>query len=156
MVDFPDWQIFEMLFGSWTGSVTGVAGEGRGTRSYELIMDGRFLLVRDRTEFSAQERNPEGEVHQDWGLISYDEHRELYVLRQFLIEGYVNQYTLTSPSAQNQLMFVTESIENLPEGWRARETLSFTDEDHFAEEFDLAEPGQDFQPTIQVFWERSS
>ena len=38
-------------------------------------------------------------------------------------------------------MFTTESIENIPPGWRARETYHILGEDEFTETFELAEPG---------------
>ncbi|MGH8247883.1 MAG: hypothetical protein ACREUU_15795, partial [Gammaproteobacteria bacterium] len=34
------------------------------------------------------------EVHEDWGVISYDRARRTFVFRQFHVEGFVNQYVL--------------------------------------------------------------
>ena len=42
------------------------------------------------------------------------------------------------------LVFVTEAIENIPAGWRARETYVVHGPDAFEEVFELAEPGQAF------------
>ena len=71
---------------------------------------------------------------------------EAVEVRQFHIEGFVNQYVLESISADGKTVtFVTESIENIPEGWRGRETYMIS-ENAFTEAFDLAEPGKDFEP----------
>lgn len=58
------------------------------------------------------------------------------------MEGFVNQYTLESVSPDGKtLVFVSESIENIPAGFRARETYQWKGENEFAEVFELAEPG---------------
>jgi hypothetical protein len=62
-------------------------------------------------------------VHEDWGFISYDNRRKTFVYRQFHIEGFVNQYALESLSPDSQsFTFVSECIQNIPTGWRAKET----------------------------------
>jgi hypothetical protein len=43
-----------------------------------------------------------------------------------------------------KLVFTTESIENIPAGWRARETYIVHGPDEFEEVFDLAEAGKAF------------
>ncbi len=42
-------------------------------------------------------------------------------------------------------MFTTEAIENIPSGWRARETYVIHGTDEFEEIFELAAPGKDFE-----------
>ena len=42
------------------------------------------------------------------------------------------------------MVFNSESLENIPAGWRARETWRITGADSFVEAFELAEPGKDF------------
>jgi hypothetical protein len=43
-----------------------------------------------------------------------------------------------------KIVFVSESIENIAPGWRARETYLILNENEFIERFELAEPGKDF------------
>ena len=43
------------------------------------------------------------------------------------------------------MVFATESIENIPAGWRARETYKILGPDEFVEVFELAEPGKNFE-----------
>jgi hypothetical protein len=42
-------------------------------------------------------------------------------------------------------IFVSESIENIPSGWRAKESYQVISPDEFIETFELAEPGKDFE-----------
>jgi hypothetical protein len=93
-------------------------------------------------------------VHEDWGFVSYDSVRKTLVLRQFHIEGFINQFVVQSES-RNEIVFVSEAIENIPSGWRARETYRVSGPDEFIERFDLAEPGKDFELYSETRFRRS-
>jgi hypothetical protein len=67
------------------------------------------------------------------------------VLRQFHVEGFVNQYVAEPADDPRTLRFVSESIENIPLGFRARETYRIVGPDEFIETFEMAEPGKDFE-----------
>lgn len=143
----PDniWVPFDFLVGTWQGAGEGKPGSSRVERRYEFVLNGRFLRMENKSIYEPQEKNPQGEVHEDWGLISYDRARETFVFRQFHVEGFVNQYVLDPLAEDGQtLRFVTEAIENIPPGWRARETYRKLNQDEFIEVFELAEPGGDF------------
>ena len=45
----------------------------------------------------------------------------------------------------NVLVLNSEAIENIPAGWRARETYTFSGDDAFEELFELAAPGKAFE-----------
>jgi hypothetical protein len=50
-------------------------------------------------------------------MMSFDKGRKNFVFRQFHIEGFVNQYVMTSSSADGKtIVFTSESIENIPAG----------------------------------------
>lgn len=138
------WANMRFLAGSWTGVVNGQAGNGTASRTYEFVLRDKFLHVRNKSTYPPQEKNPKGEVHEDGGFLSYDSVRKKLVLRQFHVEGFVNQYVLQSESP-NEVVFVSESIENIPNGWRARETYRVIGPDEFIERFELAEPGKTFE-----------
>jgi len=62
------------------------------------------------------------------------------------VEGFVNQYMLDGTTSNAKtLVFVSESIENIPAGWRARETYHLLSNDEFIEVFELAAPGKEFE-----------
>lgn len=122
-------------------------------REYRFVMNGRYLEVRNQSAFPAQPRNPKGEVHEDWGMISYDRSRKTFVLRQFHVEGFVNQYA-AEPVRDGVLRFQSEAIENIPAGYRARETYTVTGPGAFVERFELAEPGKDFEVYTETRFKR--
>jgi len=43
------------------------------------------------------------------------------------------------------IVFTSESIENIPAGYRARETYKILSPDEFIEVFETAEPGKEFE-----------
>jgi hypothetical protein len=142
----PDrFEAFRFFLGAWEGEGEGKPGKSRVSREYALVLDGRFIEVRNRSLYAPQEANP-GEDHRDVGYISFDSARGKHVLRQFHAEGFVNQYVHEATSEDGKtLVFVTEAIENIPPGWRARETYVIAGPDQLIERFELAEPGKDFE-----------
>ncbi len=135
------------MVGAWRGDSKGEPGQGVTDRTYQFEFGETFISVRNKSVWKPTPQFPKGEVHQDTGFISYDKARKRLVLRQFHSEGFVNQYVF-DPAASDarMLVFVTEAIENIPAGWRARETYRIVGPDEFVESFDLAEPGKDFAP----------
>jgi hypothetical protein len=133
------------LVGRWEGTSEGQPGAGKVSREYKLTLNGRFIHVQNRSEYPVQEKNPKGELHQDEGFISFDRSRRKLVLRQFHVEGFVNQYVEDDTSSPTRIVFTTESIENITTGWRARETYVVLGPDEFEEVFELAEDGKSFQ-----------
>jgi hypothetical protein len=83
--------------------------------------------------------------NEDEGFFSFDRARKRLVLGQFHVEGFVNQYVQDSESSSQKRVFTTESIENIPAGWRARETYVVHGPDEFEEIFELAEAGSPFE-----------
>lgn len=119
------WALFNFFVGTWQGTGTGQPGTSQVERTYQFVLNGKFLQVRNKSTYLPQERNPQGEIHEDWDFISYDTARKTFVFRQFHVEGFVNQFVLDgdarpTPDGQS-LTFVTESIENIPAGGRAGE-----------------------------------
>jgi hypothetical protein len=114
-------------------------------REYRLTLRDRFIEVRNTSTYPPREKKEHGEVHEDVGYLSLDRTRQAYVLRQFHVEGFVNTYTVPVEQArQDSIVLTSEAIENLPPGWRARETYRFTGRDELVEVFEVAEPGKDF------------
>jgi hypothetical protein len=87
------WSAFAFLIGSWQGNGSGQPGNSQVERSYQIILNGNFLEVKNKSTYPPQSRNPQEEIHEDLGLFSYDKARKTYVLRQFQVEGFVNGYS---------------------------------------------------------------
>jgi len=150
----PDvWAPVRFLVGSWEGDVNGEPGSGKSQREYRFALNNKYLEVRNKSVYPAQPKNPKGEVHEDWDMISYDRSRKKLVLRQFHIEGFVNQYA-SEVGPDMTVRFISESIENIPPGYRARETYTIKGPDEFVERFEIAEPGKDFELYTEVHFKR--
>jgi hypothetical protein len=120
------------LLGEWEGTSRGEPGEGKMHRVCKKVLNDRFIECRTTVTYAK-------EVHVDVGYYSYDKSAKKLRLRQFHGEGFVNSYLEGEP-----LVFTTVEIENIPAGWRARETYERTSEDEWSERFELAQPGKDF------------
>ena len=128
----------------WEGSSEGQPGQAQLRREYTRVLSDKFIRVQNQSAYKPQEKNPKGEVHEDVGMFSFDAARKRLVLRQFHVEGFVNQY-VHDPAETGKVVFTSEAIENIPAGWRARETYVVLGADEFEEIFELAEPARDFQ-----------
>jgi hypothetical protein len=138
------------LIGRWEGTSEGQPGKGTVQREYSRALSSRFIRGHNRTVYPAQEKNPNGEVHEDEGWFSFDRARKRLVLRQFHVEGFVNQYVEDAGSSPGRLVFTTEAIENIPAGWRARETYVVHGPDEIEEVFELAGEGKPFDVYSRV------
>jgi hypothetical protein len=67
------------------------------------------------------------------------------VFRQFHTEGFVNTYIEDPESSTTKVVFTSDAIENIPAGFRARETYLMQGADAFEEGFELAEPDKPFE-----------
>jgi hypothetical protein len=140
------WLPFKSMIGKWTGASEGQPGKGTYERCYEIVLNKKYIEVRNKSTYPPSANNPKGEVHEDRGFISYDKARKTFVLRQFHIEGFVNQYKMESISSDGKtIVFISEAIENIPAGFRAKETYQIAGENEFIETFELAEPGKAFE-----------
>jgi hypothetical protein len=149
------WRLVRVLLGKWEGEARGEPGTGRSQREYRLILSDRFVQVNGTTTYAPQEKNPRGEVHEDIGFISYDKAARRLVFRQFHVEGFVNHYVLDSSSEDGRtLVFATVGIENVPAGFRGRETYRIVSDDEFVETFALAQPGQEFETYSETRFRR--
>ncbi len=141
------------LEGRWKGTAAGEPGRGVSEREYRFEMKGRYLSVKNKSTWEIVKGKTEPEIHEDWGLFSYDRNLKTVVLRQFHIEGFVNEYRLTA-NEPDRREFTTVQIENLPAGFMAREVYRIVSKDEFIESFSIAEPGKEFQPYSETRFRR--
>jgi hypothetical protein len=128
------------MVGEWRGTSSGDPGDGKVERVCTKVLNDRFIECRTTTTYPPQPKNKKGEVHVERAFYSYDKGSQKLRLRQFHGEGFVNSYT-----EAEALSFVTVEIENIPAGWRARETYEHSSPDAWSERFELAEPKGDFK-----------
>ncbi|HEQ98291.1 MAG TPA: hypothetical protein ENO22_03005 [candidate division Zixibacteria bacterium] len=139
------WEPIRFLIGSWEGTGEGMSGQSSVDADFEFVLNDQFLRAKSKSVFEPQEKNPDGEIHEDIGYISYDRSRETFVLRAFYVEGFVNTYLLSEISEDGMVLtFVTESVENAPAGTRAKLVYKMTGEGEIEERFFVAWPGKDY------------
>lgn len=138
----PDpWAAIRFMAGEWEGESDGEPGKGTVKRAYRFVLNNKFLHEDNVSTYPPQPKNEKGEVHHHQSFFSYDRARRVLVLRQFHQEGFVNQFAMTAPGADGSLVFESEALENVPKGWKARETYQVISNDEFVETFAIASTG---------------
>jgi hypothetical protein len=150
------WDPLKFFIGSWEGTAQGESGTGSSIRTYQFVLGDKFIEIKNTTSYSPQEKNPDGETHEDIGFISFDKFRKIFVLRQLHVESFVTQYKAEISPDPRTFVFVSESIENIPPGWRARETYRITNDNEFIETFELAAPNKDFAAYSTTIYKRKT
>jgi hypothetical protein len=146
---------FKYFIGSWEGQSKGEMGIGKSYREYKYFLSGSYLEVRNKSVHAPQEKNAKGSLHEDFGIISFDQARKRFIFRQFHVEGFVNQYVLSFITPDDKAwIWQTESIENMLPGWRAKETHKIISKDEFVELFELAPPGKEFFTFAETTFKR--
>ncbi len=140
------WKTLNYFLGAWEGIGEGKWGNSTVEREYQLVLGSSYIIGKNKSVYEPQDKNPNGEIHQNWDIFSYDISREKIVLRQFHDEKFVNQYVAESISTDGKYIeFITENIENFSKGWRAKETYKIIDENEFIEKFYLSAPDKEFK-----------
>jgi hypothetical protein len=149
------WTPLRYFIGTWSGAGESELGTGLYERNYQWALNGNFIQVRSKAAYAPQEKSPQGEIHEEIGYINYNSIEKKFMLREFHVEGYVNEYKLGPFSPEGKkYVFTSFEIENIPPGWRARETYEILNEDEYIEIFELAPPGKDFAMYSKVTMRR--
>lgn len=69
------WLPLKTFIGSRTGDSEGQPGKGRYERSYQFVLNKKFIEVRNKSTYAPSTDKPKGELHEDLGYISYDQSR---------------------------------------------------------------------------------
>jgi hypothetical protein len=152
----PDpWAPVRVFEGQWEGTISGQPGKQFSRREYHFELNGTFLSQRDHSVFEPKSPGAAPDVRDDFGFFSYDRNLQKIVWRQFHSEGFVNEYTLDSISADGHVLeFVTVRIENLAPGWRAKKSYRILSANEMDETFSLAAPGENFEVYTQAHLKR--
>ena len=108
------WEPMRYFIGTWSGVGEGESGNSICERNYQWALNGNFIQVRGKTSYAPQDKNPQGEIHEEIGYINYNSVEKNFMLREFHVEGYVNEYRLVSISPDGKkYTFVSFEIENI-------------------------------------------
>jgi hypothetical protein len=145
------WLPLKPFLGTWKGEGGGEPGSGKYERTYQYVLNRNFIEIRNKSTYLPTDKHPKGEVHEDIGYFSYDRGAKAFMLRQFHVEGFVNEFKLDSISPDRKtIVFLTVGIENIPQGWKAKETYHVNGENEIEEIFELAPPGEAFSVYSRV------
>jgi hypothetical protein len=137
------------LVGEWRGVGQGDPGISGSERHIDSFLDGKFIRAEGRSVYLKQEKNPKGEIHSELDIWSYDRARSIIVLRQFDTLGFVGTYVHDQDaSAQDRWVLVSETLENVPKGWKARYVITRKSDDEYHEQLELDPDGKGFKPYV--------
>ena len=138
------WEAWRPLVGEWEGKSQGQPGKGTVKLEIGFVLKEKFLRLATTADYKSDKGVPLH--HEDFGFVSFDRIHSRLVFRQFHIEGFVNEYVLTSdPKDGKKIELTSETSENSPAGWKARETYKLSG-DTLEHVFELAAPGKPFEP----------
>lgn len=138
------WESMKLFVGKWEGKGEGKSGVSKVTKDFQFVLNEKFLQLKTNAVFEPQEKNPKGEVHEDWGFFSFDQSRKKFVFRQFHVEAFIIQYILEEISNEGKtIVLKSEHIENGPPGLEAKLIYKFIDDDTLEEGFYLGFAGKD-------------
>jgi hypothetical protein len=146
---------FDFLIGGWQGMETGIAGDGIGFRTYDYELNNNYIVQHNQSSFPKTEKQPMGEVHRDFSIISFNSNDSSIILREFHVEGFTNIYLLDKElSNGSSFVFLTREIENNPGNWKARLTINKISDTEFNESFDIATDGVNFKNLLKNRWKK--
>jgi hypothetical protein len=147
----------DYFLGTWDSDQEACVGMGAGTRIYRMILKDRYIHVNNEAYFPSDDPDKAGDLHKDWGIISYSGGIHI---REFNSEGFIIHYVQDSvASSADSLVFYSSEIENGPPGLQARLTIARPRNQEgktFTEHFEMAFSGKEFKTYVFSSWIRSA
>ncbi|MEE9190508.1 MAG: hypothetical protein V3U16_07030 [Candidatus Neomarinimicrobiota bacterium] len=147
----------DYFLGTWDSDQEACVGMGAGTRVYRMILKDRYIHVDNEAYFPSDDPDKAGDLHKDWGIISYSGGIHI---REFNSEGFIIHYVQDSAaSSADSLVFYSSEIENGPPGLQARLTIARPrnrEGQTFTEHFEMAFSGKEFKTYVFSSWIRSA
>ena len=130
------WRDFSFLLGEWIGEGKGSPGEGAGTFSFEIGLDGRVLVRKSHSTYPATKDRP-AFAHDDLMLI----YREGGGMRAIYAdnEDHVIHYVVSVVTDPPGLVFLSDPAPNAP---RFRFRYTRVGKDKVNGRFEIAPPGK--------------
>jgi hypothetical protein len=135
-MDRNNWTAWQSLLGSWVGEGSGDPGQGVGTVSFSLELDGRILVRKNHLDFPATPERP-AFVHDDL-LVTYREADGSLRADYFDNEDHVIHYAVTA-AADGTIVHLSDPQPGAP---RFRMTYVNSGTDSYTIRFEIAPPGK--------------
>ena len=150
------WSDFRTFAGKWSGTQTGVWGDGVGIRTFRFFINDNFLEQRTALRFAPQPANPDGDTRLDYGVVSLDRRARQFYLRRYYPGGLYVEYRLEEfDPVTGRFLWVSERLENGTPDTRVEYTVVRESADVFTEKVIVAPPGEDPRQVIDGRWERT-
>jgi hypothetical protein len=135
--------------GEWRGIGEGEPGTSGSERHADSYLGNQYIRATGRSVYPKQDKNPKGEIHSQLNLWSFDRARGAIVMREFDTLGFVCTYVLDkAASVPDRWVFVAESLENVPKGWKARYMITRKSGDEYHEVLELDPDGKGYKPYV--------
>ena len=150
------WTDFRSFAGKWSGTQTGVWGDGAGIRTFRFFIDDSFLEQRTALRFAPQPANPDGDTRLDYGVVSLDRRARQFYLRRYYPGGVFVEYRLRELDREaGRFLWVSERVENGSPNTTVEYTVVRESDDRFSEKVVLLREGEEPRTVIDGRWQRS-
>jgi hypothetical protein len=132
------WGPYKFLVGTWTAEGHGEPGEGKGAFSFQVELQGKILVRRNRLEFAATPQRP-AFAHEDLLVVYRDADATPMRAIYFDSEGFVIHYTAAFSEGGKVLTFLSDASPQAP---RQRLTYVQNGDGTLKVRFAIAPPGK--------------
>jgi hypothetical protein len=149
------WADFRGFAGRWTGTQTGIWGDGVGIRTFRFFINDSFLEQRTAMRFVPQPANPDGDMRLDFGVMSFDRRARRFHLRRYYPGGLYVEFRLEEiDPVSGRFFWVSEAVENGSPDTTVEYTVEREDVDRFRETVVLVRAGEEPRTVHTSHWER--
>jgi hypothetical protein len=150
------WSDFRSFAGKWSGTQSGVWGDGGGIRTFRFFINDSFLEQRTALRFEPQPANPDGDTRLDYGVVSLDRRARQFYLRRYYPGGLYVEYKLKEFDRDaGRFFWVSERLENGMPDTKVEYTVIREDADRFSETVVVLREGEEPRTVVDGHWERS-
>lgn len=153
--DLRLWRALDWFQGAWFGKEEGMLGEGRALRCVGEIFDGRFVLLRTRSDIRSHTDASERRRYDHWKMIARDPDSGRITLEQYESTGYRRRFELdTETSRPDRFVFRAAFLGDAVSERAGRLTLRVVTEGRFEELLELGEAPESLRRIRRSVWTR--
>ena len=150
------WADFRSFAGKWSGTQSGVWGDGAGIRTFRFFINDSFLEQRTALRFDPQPANPDGDTRLDYGVVSLDRRARQFHFRRYYPGGVFVEYRLKDlDPAMGRFVWVSERVENALPNTTVEYTVMREQPARFTDKVVLLREGQEPRRVIDGRWVRT-
>lgn len=153
--DLQLWRALDWIRGGWFGKEEGMLGEGRALRCVNDLFDGRFMVLRTRSDVRSHADPSERRRFDQWQVIARDPDSGRITLEQYESAGYRRRFELDAASSSaDRFVFRAAFLGDAVPERVGRLTLRVLGEGRFEELLELGEQPEALRRVRQSRWVR--